>query len=268
MDASKHFWQWLGGGLRFLLVFLLPGLLLAKPPVQPTPAPAETKAVEPPLEPLPASLLPVLELGAVVAPFGDAVRLASGKQLLPIDPANPADVAAIAKLGEKLDLVLPRLNRPDGAARNGKNPADALRAAATEMQSAFKSIPGMDCEIIPPTDGGTRDADYPALRAMDRANGKTYYLGIRLFPAGERESHLEAFSFAPENAKARILLDGSHLLVGIEHNGKSGKDLAFLNWELIDLTKMPVRLRIRFEADGRDAHRPGATLTDGRKGRD
>ena len=111
------------------------------------------------------------------------------------------------------------------------------------------------------------DRGYPACRFSDASSGRTYYLAVTLFPSGGDPAG-DALTFAPETAGSRIPADGCCLLVGIEQNGKPGRDIAFLNWEVLDLSRLPVRYRPVFQASRHAALLPAAVLTDGRKGRD
>ena len=98
--------------------------------------------------------------------------------------------------------------------------------------------------------------------------GKTYYLAVTLYPSGQRGAAGRALNFHPGDGGRRINSDGCCLLVGIEHSDKPGGEMAFLNWDVTDVTNLPVRVAVTFEADGNDVYHPGAVLTDGRKGSD
>ena len=89
---------------------------------------------------------------------------------------------------------------------------------------------------------------------------------MTLYPTGGDPAG-DALAFSPA-AASRLPADGCCLLVGIEQNGKPGREIAFLNWEVLDLARLTVRFRPVFQAARHDALRPGAVLTDGRKGRD
>ena len=53
---------------------------------------------------------------AIRLSLAEAIHAATGKNVVPIDPANPADAAVIAKLGSVLDRVLPGMNKPESSA--------------------------------------------------------------------------------------------------------------------------------------------------------
>ena len=88
------------------------------------------------------------------------------------------------------------------------------------------------------------------------------------YPTGGKDGSLRTLSLRAADLAGQITADGPCLLVGIEHNGKTGRDVAFLNWEIIDLARVSLRCAVTFETDADGLHVPGATLGDGRRGRD
>ncbi len=195
----------------------------------------------------------------------ELVRATTGTQVFALDPANAAEATTVLKLGASLDALLPRLNRPDGAWRAATT-AGLACFIGEELRTSLVGVPGTNVEnLADPTQPGP---PYPGLRWVDAASGRTFYLGVALYPTGERAGTLRALRLEPAEAARRIKADGCCLLAAIEHNGKSGRELAFLNWELIDLAKISLRCAVTFEADQNALHAAGATVTDGRKGRD
>lgn len=264
------------------VLFLLP--LSAKPPAPKEahkPAAIPTPAVTPDDTSIDPLIRWLLEQDgqprAITLPLGQIIHAATGKRVVPFDAANPADTAFLAKLGAIMDRVLPRQNRPDStahaAARLDETDEiaarfeDEIRAAACSDSGAFvieADAPNADL----PTRG------YPALRLQDATTRKEYYLAVTLYPTGKREEATRnpgrgrALRFDPAAAVQQIPEDGCYLLVGVEHNGKKGNDIAFLNWDVVDVANLPVRMAVTFDAAGADVYHPGAVLTDGRKGSD
>ena len=245
--------------------------LSAKPPSAPAKKPA------PPPAAAAASPDPVVHWlaqqngspEAITLPLADVVHAVTGKSILPVNPANPADAALVAKLGNALDRVLPGMNKPESPA-HVVNRTDEIAAFFEDAIRAFVgTAPGLSCPAGDDAGAPAHSAGgFPAVRVVDAASGKSYYLGVTLYPTGGREAAVRALTFHPAEAAARFTDDGACLLVAIETNGKTGKETAFLNWELIDASKTPLHAALTFEASQGDAHPPGAVLTDGRKGRD
>ena len=248
---------------------LAAALISAKPPAAPrkeTPTPAPTPAATGDAAAELALARWLVQAGGapdpILLPFAQVVRAATGKAVSPFDAANPADAAVLAKIGAALDGLLPRLNRPDNSAHAAALVGDADVVAACfedELRTALgaASLPAEE----PPA-----GRSYPAFFLADAAHGKNYYLAATLYPTGGDPAG-DALAFSPA-AAGRLPADGCCLLVGIEQNGRPGREIAFLNWEVLDLARLTVRFRPVFQAARRDALRPGAVLTDGRKGRD
>ena len=245
-------------------------LISAKPPAAPrkeVPGPTPT----PPASSDPAAALALARWlvqadggpDPILLPFAQVVRAASGRNVLAFDAANPADAAALAKIGAALDGLVPRMNRPESTAHAAAVLGDAIVVAGRfedELRTALGVAPA-------PPEENSGERSYPAFLLADTAHGRNYYLAATLYPSGGDPAG-NALAFAPDVAAGRVPADGCCLLVGIEHNGKPGRDIAFLNWEVLDLARLQVRFRPVFQAAPRDALQPSAVLTDGRKGRD
>lgn len=239
---------------RFFL-FAATGLLgfLASLVAKETHKPAAT----PPPAPLPSAT----PANAFALPLGQVIHAATGKNVLPFDAANPADAAFLVKLGAVMDRVLPRMNK--AAAR----PVDTDEIAARfeeEILAAVHDVPSLSSG----EPSGPASRGFPAVRLTDAASGKTYYLAVTLYPAGKRGETGRSLVFFPGDGGPQITADGGCLLVGIEHNGKTGAEMAFLNWDVTDVATLPVHVAVTFEGDAGDVYHPGAVLTDGRKGSD
>ena len=203
---------------------------------------------------------------ALVLPLLQVMQAASGKTLSPLDRANPTDAAMVNRLGAALDGVLPSMNKADSSAHTTER-SDEI-AAACEDALAAKLGGSAEVSIAVPTAAGARAGSYPAFRVTDKVSGKSYYVGVTVYQTDARVTPARALRFEPAEAAGLLTSDGACVLVAIEYNGKFGREAAFLNWELLDLSKVPTRAAVSFEA-GQDAvHAPDALLNDGRKGRD
>ena len=235
------------------------------------PSPAKSDArPSPAADAAPASLLRWLLLqnggpDAAAVPWPEIVRAAGGRQISSLDPANAADAATLTKLGAALDAALPRLNRPDGPLRGAPvlTVAEAGAGIADELRTALSASSGSTVENLAPP-----GASYPVLRWTDGAGGRACYLFVATYPAGGKDGAIRVLTVRAADLAGQFPADGVCLLVGVEHNGKSGRDLALLNWEAIDLARVTLRCAVTFEADANSLHAPGATVTDSRRGRD
>lgn len=239
-----------------------------KPVATPAPAPAPG---EPGVDPLARWLLQQNgQPDAIALPLGQVVHAATGRQVTPFDPTSPEGVAFSKWFSALMDRVLPQINRPDSPARAAARLAEPDEVAARvedEIRTVARDFAAFRSPRVENADSHGRS--YPALRLLDTTNGKTYYLAVTLHGGGgEREAAARALRFDPLEGRQQITADGCCLLVGIEYNGKLGGDIAFLNWDVVDVANLPVRVAVTFEAGGGDVYHPGAILTDGRKGSD
>ncbi len=157
-----------------------------------------------------------------------------------------------------MDRVLPRMNRPDSPAHAAARTAKVDEIAACfedEIRAVVHGTPGFT-----PQDSAnalTPGRGYPSVHLMDAKSGKHYYLAVTLYPEGKREDATrtdsvgEALRLLQGQAVRQIIAGGCCLLVGIEYHGAHGGDLAFLNWDVTDVSNVPVRAAVTFQADGR-----------------
>ena len=75
-------------------------------------------------------------------------------------------------------------------------------------------------------------------------------------------SSLRTFYFTPQTETNKVLHDANHLLVGIEHDGNTGK-WRYLRWHLVDLSGFKVRLKAEFQASNEDLYRPELIIRTG-----
>lgn len=206
---------------------------------------------------------------AIALPLAQVVRAATGKQVVSFDPANPEYASFLKWFGALMDRVLPRINRPDSPAHAAARLAETDEVAARvedEIRNVMRDFAAFRSPVV--TNADFHGRGYPALRMVSATSGKTYYLSVTLYASGEREKAVPAFRFDPGESLRQITADGYCLLVGIEYHGKLDGDIAFLNWDVTDVSAVPVRAAITFRADAADVYHPGAVLTDGRKGSD
>lgn len=278
MKTSRFLSSLIFGGI---VCWCLPLTLTAKPPATPAkksmPEPTPTAAATPATTAATATPTPLVRWllqqnggrDAISVSLADVFRTATGKTPLPIDPANPADAAVIAKLGNVMDRVLPGMNKPESPAHVVGRTDEVTAFFEDALRAFLGTVPGFSCP--PSADEATTvhtAGGFPSVRLLNAASGKSFYLGVTLFPTGGRDAAFRALHLDPADMATRITEDGACVLVAIETNGKSGKEIAFLNWELLDLAKLQVRVATTFEGTQGDVHLPGVMLNDGRKGRD
>jgi len=115
------------------------------------------------------------------------------------------------------------------------------------------------CDFPKTASGHLQRSGYPDLRLVDRATGRVLYLDPKLHAKGSRQSSLRTFYFTPKRETNKVNDDAHHLIVGIEHE-KTGREVSFTRWELIDLSGFRVRLKAEFEGSNKDMYREDAVV--------
>ncbi len=114
-------------------------------------------------------------------------------------------------------------------------------------------MPGLTCDVPPTRSGEHQRSGYPDLRIIDAESKLVFYLDPKLVEQGSAASTFRTFYFEPKNETLKITDDAVHLLVGIEHDGKSG-EWTFTGWRLVDLSTLKVRLKAEFQASNADLY--------------
>ena len=51
--------------------------------------------------------------------------------------------------------------------------------------------------------------------------------------------------------------------MGVAHDAGQDGRMRFVGWDLVDVARMPVRLKIEFQSSNRDIYRPEAIVSSG-----
>ena len=113
---------------------------------------------------------------------------------------------------------------------------------------------GWACGIPKTSTGEEQRSGYPDLRLV-LEDGSVVYLDPKLHAADSRGSSLRTFYYEPKTTTGKVHDDARHLLVGVSHNQGQGGQLRFEGWELVDVSKIKVRLKAEFQASNRDLYR-------------
>ena len=193
-------------------------------------------------------------------PFSEVLTATTGKKILPVDPK--ADRPWLARLGTALDRVLADLNAPAHKIHQTARVNEASRFIEDELRAALSREPGWTCAVPSTSSGGEQRSGYPDLRLV-LENGDVVYLDPKLFEKEARNSTLRTFYYEPKTLTNKVHDDARHLLVAIAHNGKSGSDLHLLHWELVDVSRIRVRLKAEFQASNHDMYRKENIVAEG-----
>ena len=192
-------------------------------------------------------------------PFAEVISATSGKRVIPVDRKDKDTARILATIGRTLDEVLEQLNAADSPAKKQKRVNEMSKFFEDAIEVKLKAAPGFACEFPKTAAGHVQRSGYPDLRVVDKATGRVLYLDPKLYAKSSRHSSLRTFYFTPKRETNKVNDDAHHLIVGIEHE-KTGAEVKFTRWELIDLSSFRVRLKAEFEGSNADMYREDAVV--------
>jgi hypothetical protein len=198
-------------------------------------------------------------------PFREVILAATGKQVLSFDRKSETDQRAIKQISGVLDEVLKRMNAPGSAVQNVARINEVSSHVEDLLRELLSSTPGLNCDFPRTSEGHVQRSGYPDLRIVDVASQRVFYLDPKLYAAGSRDSSFRTFYFEPKIATNKVRDDAVHLIVGLEHEPKSGGHWNFTRWDLVDLAHFKVRLKAEFQGSNRDIYRPEAIVATSAK---
>lgn len=195
-------------------------------------------------------------------PFADVIAATCGKKILPWTVEDPDNQRILAHITLAMNRVLAELNQPTHPAGSVRRINEASSFFENAMRETLNARPEFTCDFPHTAAGHVQRSGYPDLRLVDRMTRRVYYLDPKLYAKGSRASTFRTFYFEPKRATNKILDDAFHFIVGVEHD-PDAPTRKFLRWELIDLSRLRVRLKAEFEASNRDLYQSGAVVGSG-----
>jgi len=245
----------------FLLIGFLAAASLAG---ESAPAPSATSTPTTPVD----ALIPWLlredhDLRGI--PFSEVIFDATGKRVLAIDPRNETDRRVIKQIGEVLDEVMKRMNAPDSPIQKIPRINEVSSHFEDLLRELLNVAPGLNCDLPRTAEDRIQRSGYPDLRLVDLATKRIFYLDPKLYALGSRDSSFRTFYFEPKIATNKVRDDAVHLIVGFEHEPKSGEHWKFTRWDLVDLAHFKVKLKAEFQGSNHDLYRPEAIVATSAK---
>ena len=186
-------------------------------------------------------------------PFPNVVEVASGHRLLAANQDDPIHAATIEVIASALDATLAEMNSENSPVKGLRRINEASSFFEEGLRRRIDDHPDFECAFPHAATGKTQRSGYPDLRLHHPASGKVFYLDPKLYEESGRESTLRTFYFTGDPGTMKIAEDASHLLAGIYHDGADGK-WKFKGWDLVDLSRLKVRLKSEFQASNRDLY--------------
>jgi hypothetical protein len=184
--------------------------------------------------------------------FSEVLAATSGKKIIPVDPAT--DKPWLEKLAVILNQTLAKLNDPSHPIHSAGRINEASRFIEDELLAQCDGVEGWTCGIPKTSSGEEQRSGYPDLRLV-LEDGSVVYLDPKLHAADSRESSLRTFYYEPKTTTGKVHDDARHLLIGVQHNEGQGGQLRFEGWEIVDVSKIKVRLKAEFQASNKDMYR-------------
>ena len=191
--------------------------------------------------------------------FSDVINATSGKRVIPVDRKNEDIARILAAIGKVLDEVLVEMNGDDSPAKKQKRVNEMSKFFEDTIAARLGVTEGFECGFPRTHAGRIQRSGYPDIRLVDKATGRVIYLDPKLYAKGSKRSSLRTFYFTPKRETNKVNDDAHHLIVGIEHE-KTGAEVKFTQWELIDLSNFRVRLKAEFEGSNADMYREDAVV--------
>jgi len=184
--------------------------------------------------------------------FSEVLAATTGKKIIPVDSA--IDKSWLEKLAVILNQTLAKLNDPFHPIHSAGRINEASRFIEDELLVECAGVQGWTCGIPKTSSGEEQRSGYPDLRLV-LEDGSVVYLDPKLHAADSRESSLRTFYYEPKTTTGKVHDDARHLLIGVQHNEGQGGQLRFEGWEIVDVSKIKVRLKAEFQASNKDMYR-------------
>ncbi len=195
--------------------------------------------------------------------FAEVVTAVSGKDVVPVDRAAPADMVMMRALEATLGQMLTDLNMAAHPVQEVGRVNEVSRHLEDFLLTELNAIEGLKCAIPPNASGELQRSGYPDLRLEHEATGRVFYIDPKVYKVGSETSSFRTFYFEPKRETNKILDDASHLIVGIAHSGKIDGLWRFDSWKIVDLIEFKVRLKAEFQSNNRELYRDESVLSSG-----
>ncbi|MFK7850173.1 MAG: hypothetical protein AB8D78_04270 [Akkermansiaceae bacterium] len=182
----------------------------------------------------------------------------SGKKVIPAS-GRASSERVFTAIDEVMSGLLPELSGVESPIRRLKRINEASRYFEEGLMEGLSQMEGFECEVPKTREGKTQRSGYPDLKITDTRSGDVFYLDPKLMEQGSVRSSLRTFYFEPKRGTLKITDDASHLLIGIEHDGKDG-EWGFLGYRLVDLAFLNVRLKAEFQASNKNIYTERSVL--------
>jgi hypothetical protein len=190
--------------------------------------------------------------------FAEIAQAASGKKVIPLDQTNTLHAQMLQHVQKAAREVVATLNGEKSPVRGLRRINEASKHVEDLLVKAL-AHGDFQCTFPKNAQGEGQRSGYPDLELTHVPSGLVTYVDPKLFEETARQSTLRTFYFEPRQKTTKITKDACHLLLGFSHDGKDGQ-WTFGQPELVDVSKLQVRLKAEFDASNKDVYRPENVL--------
>jgi hypothetical protein len=196
------------------------------------------------------------QLGRIT--LAELVETTSGRKVLPFQPDKDKVCSAILQaVQHALTEALKLANVPESPLRKTKRINETSKFFEDQLLALLSSTSGFVCEIPKTAEGKEQRSGYPDLRLTHQETGRITYLDPKVYAAASEDSSFRTFYFEPSEGRGKINDDAHHLILGIRHDGKTGR-WTYTGWKIVDVSQLELQLKSEFNASNRDLYRPEA----------
>lgn len=194
------------------------------------------------------------DLGTRSFSFAEVIASSSGKNVIAYDTTKASHQAALLVIQQAAVSSIKTLNATDSPTRGLRRINEASRHFEEQLLAAIDLHPDFSCSIPENAQGRKLRSGYPDLLILHKPSKLIVYLDPKVFEKKSKASSFRTFYFEPRTRTLKIQHDALHLLLGIQHDGVDG-NWTFSHPEVVDLSKLRVRLKAEFQASNRDLYR-------------
>ena len=151
------------------------------------------------------------------------------------------------------------MNESDSPIKRLRRINEASASFEEVLLAIIDADPNFSCSIPRTSEGKEQRSGYPDLRIEHLPSKTVAYLDPKLYEQKNRTSSLRTFYYEPKKRSSKVQENAHHFLLGFSHDGNDG-NWQFLDWELVDLSKLQVRLKAEFQASNRELYLEESTL--------
>lgn len=197
-------------------------------------------------------------------PFPLVINSITKKKIIPINDKNKVDKEIIEVVKASISKALKKMNSSNSPTNNLSRINEASRFFENFFVSDLNKLKNFECSFPLNAKGKAQRSGYPDILLKHLPSGKITYLDPKLYEKNSKKSSYRTFYYEPKFETNKVLYDAHHLIIGIGHDGNSGK-WKFVEWSLLDLTKLKIKLKLEFQASNKQMYNSNLIIYSSQK---